>query len=406
MRQSPQPIVQRLTRVFQERFNRRPEAAGVSPGRIEILGNHTDYNGGRVLTATIDRYVVAVGARRDDRTVRVFAQAFEEEMAIYDALRAYAPRRHWSDYVAAGIVGANNVARSTFVPIHRRGAILPGMDIVVGSDLPIGAGLSSSAAMEAAIALLSLHAGEVEYDRQALAEALQVGEAQCAGVQCGLLDQYTVLYGDADTLLVFDSAARWADKIAASATPLTFLIINPRVHRELGGGVPYNLRRSECNAAAEQIAAYLGRTSQPLCRLELADYRRSRRALSPLLRSRSRHVVLEDLRVMSATEFHRADDVGRFGRLLNASHRSSVRHFENSHPTLDALQRVAAAVPGCLGCRVTGAGWGGCLLAVAKADDALDVADRLRRAFAGACAMLNVEVFPCETARAASAFAL
>ncbi len=406
MPRSSQAIIERLSQRFRQRYNRQPEAAGGSPGRIEVLGNHTDYNGGRVLTATIDRYVVAVGARRSDRAVRVFSEAFQEDAILDAAADSHAPRGHWSDYVAAAIVGLNRAARSELSHERPADIHLPGMDVVVGGDLPIGAGLSSSAALEAAIAKLLLRAAGCDEDASLLAEALQTGEAQCAGVLCGLLDQYTVLCGDDQSLLVFDSQTREASKLNIRDLSLAFLLINSQVRRELGGNAPYNTRRTECETAAERIAFASSRPLMPLCRIGLADFRAGRSWLPHPLGMRARHVIMEHQRVNRAAECLISGNLERFGRLLNTSHRSSARLFQNSHPTLDRLQQVAAAVPGCLGCRLTGAGWGGCVLAVTRSDEAAIVAGELTEAFAGNADLRDAEVIRCETAPAASSLAI
>ncbi|MFH1418702.1 MAG: galactokinase family protein [Planctomycetota bacterium] len=355
MLQLPDATLRKTLGEFQKHFDKPALACGIAPGRVEILGNHTDYNGGAVLTAAIDRYVVAAGRPLDEPRVRVRSVHHRETTSFSLDRLTPEPDAGWLAYV-----------KSVFAVLRQAGVKIGGMELAIASNLPLGAGLSSSAALEAAIAMLVLELARRPIDRLELAKGLQRGEHEFAGVHCGLLDQFSVLFGRAGRVLRLDCATCDHEVLALGPDAPALVVCDSRMSRALGRDAPYNLRRSECKQAAERLRSLLNRPISHLCEVTLAELRDLETNLREPLFSRAVHVVSEHERVLAASAHLRAGDSHGLAKLLNASHESSRRWFENSTPALDRLCEIASGQPGFLGARLSGAGWGGAVLALVE----------------------------------------
>ena len=334
-----------------------------APGRVELLGNHTDYNEGVVLGAAIDRVVKITGAARGDDMIHIRSSGFG---AVQIALSELGPLKEnrWANH-ALGVVSE---LIQLDVPVAGFSADLTG-------DLPIGCGLSSSAAFELATALFLLKLFPHSLTRLEIARVCQRAEHCYVGVQSGLLDQVTSLFGRAAHVVFFDCRTQEI-RIVPFPPGLALIIADSGKQRELAQG-EYNVRREQTHAAARALG---------LCALRdatVGDIAHSR--LPDLLRRRAMHVVGENERVWRAVAMLERGDEAGFGELMNESHESSRRNFENSTPDLDALVSIAQSVPGVLGARLTGAGFGGAIAALCDRDRALEVADEVwkRAATAG-----------------------
>ena len=330
-------------------------ASARAPGRVELLGNHTDYNEGVVLGAAINRAICVSGTRLDG-SIRITSDAFGEVKADAAELRPQQANR-WANY----ILGVTSEMRQLGVPIL-------GFNGEVYSDLPIGSGLSSSAALEVATALFLLKLFPFELPRLEIAKACQRAENRYVGVQSGLLDQVISLFGRSEHAVFFDCRTEEIRTVPFPSS-LALIIADSGKPRELASG-EYNVRRIETQDAAR---AFDVRVLRDLESAELDEHEE----IPELLRRRARHVVEENERVWRAVELLEAGDGCGFGELMNASHESSRRNFENSAPELDLLVSIAQRLPGVLGARLTGAGFGGATVTLCEKNVARAVAQQV-----------------------------
>ncbi|HEV8340519.1 MAG TPA: galactokinase [bacterium] len=337
-----------LDHLLWTRFSTRPQFHVTAPGRINLIGEHTDYNEGFVLPAAIDRGLRLSGASSDEGTFRVWSAQFREEVLVPLDRPEDPPLPSWGRYLQA-IAGE----------LRRAGVPLRGAVAVLDGDLPAGSGLSSSAALEAAIALALLGSARATVERPDLARLAQRAESEFVGVQCGIMDQLTVLLGMRGQALLIDCRSLEV-RYVSIPEHLALAICDTGVRRSLGE-TRYNERRRECEAAARRLGqARAGiRTLRDLTPQDLPTID----ALPDPLRRRARHVLTENARVLEAVEALAQDDAATLGRALNASHRSLQEDFEVSTEELDAMVDAARGA-GALGARLTGAGFGGSVLAM------------------------------------------
>jgi galactokinase len=343
---SPEQTVVALA--FESAFGRPPAVVSEAPGRVNLIGEHTDYNEGFVLPMAIDRRVVVAAAPRDDRKVRVYSRQFEAR----DEWQVDAPRRtgrvEWRDYVR-GVAWA----------LLDAGFDLCGADLLIDGDVPVGAGLSSSAALELAVAGALCSVAAIETDPTRLAILCQKAENDFVGVQCGVMDQLASALGRTGHGLLIDCRSLVVEHVPLPLEMhgLSLLIIDSRVPRRLAE-TPYNQRREECAAAARAI----GVPSLRDATAQVAE------GLPEPLSRRARHVISENQRVLDADAALRAGDMQRCGELMCRSHESLRDDFEVSCRELDLLFDIASACPGVLGARMTGAGFGGCTVNLVRSD--------------------------------------
>src|SRR5215813_14377185 len=353
----------------------REAVSACAPGRVELLGNHTDYNEGVVLGAAINR-VICVSGTRDDRAIRIRSGGFGEVETDVANLRPLGDAR-WANY----ILGVAAELRQLDVPIR-------GFVADVRGDLPIGSGLSSSAALELATALLLLKLFPFELPRLEIAKACQRAEHGYLGVQSGLLDQVISLFGRAQHAVFFD--CRTEDiRTVPFPSSLALIIADSGRQRDLASG-KYNLRRTEAQNAAHAFGVRALRDLKPA-------QLNNRKNIPDLLRRRARHVVEENDRVWRAVELLLASDGRGFGKLMSESHESSRHNFENGTRELDLLVSIAQQLPGVLGARLTGAGFGGATVTLCEKNTAPVIAEQLAKAYAGQTG-IRPQVFVCEIA--------
>jgi len=358
--------------LFAQAFGASAAAAARAPGRVNLIGEHTDYNGGLVLPAAIELATrVALRVRTDGSVRGCSRERGEARAMLHDP-----PSGDWLDY-----------ARGTARVLASAGLVrAAGFEIAVLSDVPEGAGLSSSAALEAATALALLAASgkpEVELDRPALARLCQRAEAEFAGVPCGIMDQYAVLCTEPGAALLLDCA-----RVRARSVPLPpgieILIFDTGVSRRLRSG-GYAERRAECERALAGARSALDRSLESLSDLRDEDVERLTPALDPVALRRARHVVSENERVRAFAAALAVGDLSRAGAAMFASHESLRVDYEVTVRESDALVEDSAALPGCVGARMTGAGWGGCTVHLVEAARAgafaRDLSGRFRARF-------------------------
>jgi galactokinase len=352
---------------FQQAFGHAPTAVARAPGRVEFIGNHTDYNGGAVLGAGIDRHVWVAVARSPTGRFRFSSDSHPGVVAVEAG----------TSVRQSGSLSWLNYPLGVWLALGRFGlAQPPDFDLLVHSDLPPGAGLSSSAALELATALAFLRlAGAPAIPPQRLAEVGRYAENNFVGVPCGVLDQGTIAFARPDHLVHIDCSGP-----VFSTTPmpagLRLWVFNSLTKHALIDGM-YARRHAECQEAAQALGVAL------LASLTPAALAAASGGLSPVLARRARHIVEEHARVHQVVAALAVGDVAAVGALLTASHRSSQHLFENSTPELDFLVDRLVDAPGVLGARLTGGGFGGAVLALARQDFDGAAAQAVAEAYAG-----------------------
>jgi len=336
-------------------------ASAYAPGRVELLGNHTDYNQGVVLAAAIDRGLTVAGSSRDDNIISLRASGPNARLEIkIDELRPQTEQR-WANY-PLGVV-------QQFL---RAGHLIRGFEAEVTGDVPAGAGLSSSAAFEVATAgfLMKLHGFRI--DPLEVAKLCQRAENDFVGVKSGLLDQATSVFGRADHLVYLDFKTEATTTVPFPPNFALVIADSGKKHNLLQS--KYNTRREECAAAARELGVAMLRDVTPE---HLATARAS---LDDVLYRRAAHIVGENSRVWQAVEALRTGDAATIGALMFESHESSRTNFENSTPELNTLVDVARSIPGVLGSRLTGGGFGGGTVTLVHGAQAQTVAEQMRSA--------------------------
>jgi len=317
-----------------------------APGRVNLLGEHVDYNEGIVLPAAIDRYVHLQAAARSDTTVDLTALDLGQRISfdVEDLQARQLP--DWARY-PAGVAWA----------ARQRGLTVSGIHAVFTSTVPIGAGLSSSAAVEVAFGALWNELNGWGLSRLELARLCQQAENQFVGVNCGLMDQFASACGVKDHALMFDTRSLEYEPVPLpSGTAL--VIADSGVRRTLAGSA-YNQRRADCEEAVRLLQMHLP-AIHSLRDVSPEDFNRLALYLPEQVRQHARHVVEEIARVQQAVKYLKGGDSRSFGELMYEGHASLRDLYQVSIPELDALVEIAAHLPGCLGARLTGAGFGGC----------------------------------------------
>jgi galactokinase len=352
---------------FAERTGRDPEGVWAAPGRVNLIGEHTDYNDGFVLPAAIDRLVLVAAGRRAGGRLRLWSLQTGPPADL--ELAGIGPGKvgGWAAY-PAGVAWA----------LGQAGVELAGADLVVDGDVPAGSGLSSSAALECATATALADLGGAGLDRVALAGLARRAENEVVGVPSGVMDQMVSMLGRAGHALFLDTRSLGTEQVPLplEAAGLCLLVIDTRAGHRLVDGA-YADRRAACEAAAAVLGVPALRDATP------AQVEQHATALGDPGRRRARHVVTENARVLAAVELLRAGDLDRLGPLLAASHASLRDDYEVSSPELDTAVEAAVAA-GAVGARMTGAGFGGSAIALVETALAGRVADRARDAFAAA----------------------
>jgi len=337
---------------FRRRFGGEPKVYR-APGRVNLIGEHTDYNDGFVLPAALELATYAAIAPRGDRTLRIHSQLMDETVTFDLDEANPKPRKHWSDYV-----------RGVAVVFESAGHRLTGADVVIGSDVPLGAGLSSSAAIEVASGYALLTNSGLAVDRTRLALACQRAENEFVGMRCGIMDQFIACHGAAGHALLIDCRSLERRLVPIGAR-VRLVICNTMVHHEHAAG-EYNLRRRDCEEGVRRLSAVLpGITA--LRDVTADDLERHAGLLTPVVHRRCRHIVSENARTVRAADALQAGDLGLVGRLMGESQASMRDDFEISCAEVDVMVELNAAADGVYGARMTGGGFGGCTISLVEA---------------------------------------
>lgn len=340
------PALARAVEGFRHRFGVDPEGVARAPGRVNLIGEHTDYNDGFVFPLAIDRDAAIAFRARSDGGVRVVAADLDAE-GEFSRSAPGQPGRSWLDHIkgVAAAVGPTSGAAS-------------GFDGVLASDVPIGSGLSSSAAVEVAVTRVLAAVDRRSWEPVRAARAAQKAENEWLGVSCGIMDPLVSAAGVRGHALLIDCRA---DAWQAVPVPseVCVVVLDSGTRRQLVGS-EYNERRERCEEAARTLGVSALRDADEAA-LEAAQPH-----LDPIAFRRARHVVTENRRTLRAAEALGISDCAAVGRLMDESHRSLRDDFEVSTPALDAMVEIARGAPGCFGARLTGAGFGGCAVALVQ----------------------------------------
>jgi len=339
---------------FKEMYGNN-EGAGLAraPGRVNIIGEHTDYNDGYVLPIAIARDTMVAFRPTDSRTVNVCSMAVDESAGFALDEEGVPAGPHWVSYAAG-------VARV----LAEEGVDLVGADLVIHSTVPIGGGLSSSAALEVSLALAFTSMAGVELDKRTLATACRRAENEYAGMGCGIMDQYVALYGEAGSAVLLDCRSMSHELVSCPSDTAKFVVCDTGVRHELAT-TEYNSRRQECSRAVQGAARVLrDEPVHSLRDLGPGDLPYLEHELDPVIFRRARHVVTENARVIAAAESMREQNYIAMGVLMDASHESLREDFEVSCEELDVMVEIAWAQSGVFGARMTGGGFGGCTISL------------------------------------------
>ncbi len=346
-----QNSLRNFIKLFVELHGSRPEVLSSAPGRVNLIGEHTDYNNGYVLPAAIHLRNYFLLSRRPDNEVHVWAENFRQmDIFSLDDLKPD-PNIKWANYV-----------RGIFYALKKDGTLLSGINGLVWGDVPLESGLSSSAALEVSVikGLSELFGLTIDPVRMALLS--QKAEHEFAGVKCGLMDQFIAIFGQKNSAVFLDCQTLNFRLVPLNleSKGLELLVCDTRVRRELSSS-EYNRRRQEAAAGSEALQT-LGLPSYKEATLD--DLEKVRPALSPISFRRARHVITENARVLASVEALSRDDFEQLGRLLFASHESLRDDYEVSCPELDLIYEAGRDFPSCLGARLVGAGFGGSAIAL------------------------------------------
>ena len=336
---------------FAARYRAPCEVVARAPGRVNLIGEHTDYNEGFVLPIASDQDTWVAAGPRDDGVLRVFSTELEDEQEwpIDDWRSAGCP--HWTSYVG-GVASL----------LRERGAGLAGADLLIRSSVPLGGGLSSSAALEVACGLALARIARCTLEPDHLIDLCRQVEHGFAGVPCGLMDQSVAMLARPGTAFLLDCRSREREHIPFDLDRYVVVVVDSGVRHELVAG-KYAERQRECRQAVEYFQR-LGPDIAALRDVSPNTVQAHFTQMDPAVAARARHVVTENERTLAAVAALRAGDLRELGRLMSESHRSLRDDYRVSCNELDQLVRIVGSVAGVLGARMTGGGFGGCIVAL------------------------------------------
>jgi galactokinase len=370
---------QMIEKSFFSYFNAKPKFIVRAPGRVNLIGEHTDYNDGFVLPMAIDRAVWIALAPRTDSTVRIRSLDLEVE-AAFD-LHSLSKDNGWVEYI-----------KGVAYQLQKAGYELKGFDAVMTGDIPRGAGLSSSAAVELATALAFATISGITWNAAQMAKISQKAENEWVGVNCGIMDQMASAASKAGCALFLDCRTLEFQH-APLPQNISVVILDTSTRRGLVDSA-YNERRNQCEEAARKLGV------KALRDVSVEEFEKSS-GLSDLVKKRARHIVTENARVLEAAQAMKAENIIRLGQLFNASHASLRDDFEVSSEALNQIVECAQEQPTCYGARMTGAGFGGCAVALVAEENAQKFAQAVSAAYKQRSG-LDAAVYICKASEGAS----
>jgi galactokinase len=377
-----------LTARFQEMYGESPRIFR-APGRVNVIGEHTDYNDGFVMPAAIGFYAWVAAAKRNDRFLEAYSEHFDEKISLSLDELAGPPRRHWSDFI-----------RGVAAVLQNAGYKLSGANLVIHGEVPLGAGLSSSASLEVATALALSSLSEIDVPRLDLVKLCQKAEHEYVGTRCGIMDQFVAVFGAAGHALMLDCRSLEYQLLPVSRD-FRLVVCNTMVRHELASG-EYNRRRADCEEGVKLLQPHLPGI-RALRDVKVEDLEASKQVLPATVYRRCRHIVTENQRVLAAARALQSGDADRFGHLMYRSHASLRDDYQVSCRELDLLVDLASSSSSVYGARMTGGGFGGCTVNLLRADASDSFKEHISRAYRDATGIIP-EICVCEPAQGAQAW--
>jgi len=380
-------IITQARDAFASVFEGQADVTVQAPGRVNLIGEHTDYNAGFVFPTAIGRWVVVVARSRVDSRVQIYS-AMHEEVAEFRADDVLEAQGNWADY-------PKGVVRE----FQKLGYSLCGFDAAIVGNVPMGAGLSSSAAVEMAVGKGIVVLNGIEISEPDLALLGQRAENHFVGVNCGIMDQFISANGRAGHALFLDCRDLSFELVPLFGDDIQIVICNSGVTRGLTDSA-YNDRRSACESGVSLLAGAMGADLRALrdVSMEMLDVYGD--ALSETVLKRCRHVITENERTQRAVALLKKGDLSGFGQLMVASHESLRDDYEVSGKELDLLVEIALNIPGVLGARMTGAGFGGCTVNIVERDAVPALADAVDERYPKTTG-LTPEIYVCSAVNGA-----
>jgi galactokinase len=369
-----------MHRLFREAHGGDGRGVAVSraPGRVNLIGGHTDYNEGFVLPAAVDRYIWVAARPREDTTVNVYAADYGEKSSFKVDSPTFDEEHLWANYVM-GVVDV----------LLKEGYTLGGVDMVVRGDIPQGAGLGSSGALLMATGMIFSEVFHLEIDPVDLAYLGKLAENSFVGVQCGIMDQFVSALGQRDHVLFIDCRTNDYNLIPLDPD-FRIVVANTMVRRELSHSA-YNERRRQCDEGVRILKRSLPKI-KALRDVSPEQFERYKHGLPDVIRKRCSHVVGENSRVLEAAKALKDGKIERLGELMYESHRSLMDDYDVSCRELDALIEAAKEIPGTVGARMTGAGFGGCTVNLVRREQTRNFVHKIKERY-NAATSLQAEVY-------------
>lgn len=358
-------MIEQLQQEFARRFGREPFIVA-SPGRINLIGEHTDYNKGFVLPAAIDKRIYAAIARNGTGSVNVFARQLNEHAAF--SVRDHQKREGWINY----LIGVTYFLQQT-------GGNIEGIDVIIDGDVPVGAGMSSSAALCSAYGFALNEMFGLDFSRMELALVGQKTEHEFAGVKCGIMDQFASLHGKKGYAIKLDCRSMEYEYVPFDFPDYRIVLVNTMVSHSLAG-TEYNLRRQQC----EEGVALLKKYDPEIESLRDVTYEllvQHWKEFNTTVYDRCTYVVNENQRLLAACDALRRGDLSGLGEMMFASHKGLSKRYEVSCKELDFLVEFAKKTEGVIGARMMGGGFGGCTINIVRADSIDDFSGAIKRAY-------------------------
>ena len=357
-----------------------------APGRVNLIGEHTDYSGGLILPAAIDFSTLAVISPRDDQQCIIYSDNFSKQ--VIANLNAFPPKGtgDWSDY-PLGVAAV----------LREKGVELPGFDITISGDVPLGAGLSSSASIEVATALALLSLTKAQFTLEEIALLCQRAENTFVGANCGIMDQFIACFGEKDHAVLVDTRSLGHSPVPIPAD-VQIVICNSMVKHSHADGA-YNTRRAEVDEGSRILREHNPKFKE-LRDVSIADLKTQRSLMPDNVYRRCRHIITENDRVEQTVAAFKAGDLAKVGALMAASHVSYRDDFEASVPEVDALIEIAGKLPGLIGARLTGGGFGGCTVNLVEAAHATAFSTALHDRYKERL-QIDAEVYRCHASAGA-----
>ncbi|MBK8604888.1 MAG: galactokinase [Saprospiraceae bacterium] len=345
---------QQIQLLFQQVFNNEADLCVQSPGRINIIGEHTDYNNGFVLPAAIDKKVIVGIRKREDDLIVLYAEAFAEKKEV--KIPEMKPQGDWADYML-GVVAQ----------LIKKNYVIGGFEILLKGDIPIGAGLSSSAAVECATIFALNELFHFGLEKMEMVQMAQMAEHEYAGVKCGIMDQFASMFGKKDHLIKLDCRSLEYEYIPFQNQDFVLVLFNSNVKHALVDS-EYNIRRNQCNEGVEMIRKYHPQINS----LRDADTEMVEKYIRPqdeLIYRRCHYVVSENIRLLQLCEALNHNNLDNCGKLMHETHLGLSEDYEVSCPELDLLVKIAMEQPGVIGARLVGGGFGGCTINLVRKEN-------------------------------------